>query len=630
MSEFILARIAEMCDSLGLESDSALKSLRGYKTHAHPLLIERLGVAYRDLDYGKHVHGRTFTYHATTGTSGSQLMNYLLQSFYDQEMIENNEAIIIYPKLSVKTQRLVDGVNVPMRDCISEWVSELSRNNVAGLRNLVSEELTPDVTSNLLDDFRNSDFASAVLIYLRENGMAFPAAEYVHVASRVVSRDLVMKCKYYPARDDKRSYCQDTNKLRCLVGACLNRLIVPKAKGIRSKLFTASIIRPFDKDMLKLRVIQPSRDDRISVVIVVDISNFTGSFGNAWLMLFCMALDTQGTLRNKYQYFAFGDKFLLASWHEILALYTYLTVGYPCYVEDLDQDHCLPGGFLGVNANITTGLLCLAFILNQLRIDLRDRLDDAHVQAGGDDTAFAISGTHEQVDWAIYHIRKTLEKYVGQLKELTVVNLEDGVHGEPLKDIRFCRKRIILKKKGDAFLLSGEESIPIPCSILPGMSYFNRSDIIQAWRELDLALLSYERTHPDSFRICDAFRAVMLEKYPILQPFRQESALKWPSPVPRVEENGIFYTKLAYEAITQIEEIRVGNFVALQTMKAKARQALHSQIVFKIRTNHSGVEHACFIHNSEKQSFKCNRQYKQISILPDEEFLVSLNKLLNS
>jgi hypothetical protein len=414
MNEFLLQRLQKMSAGLGIGTDACSKSLRGYDTHLFDPFMERMRVHYPQLGQGKLIYGKTFTYHYSrvNGLSGSNLMNDLFSSFYLQEVREDEEVYVIYPKISNKTKFEDPGeeVNPIMRDSVIQWIQDHSNDGVASLWSLASSQLGNSVTDDLLVDFRNSSLSQSIMTFLVSNQNRFPASEHVSCRNRVTRQDLIMDIKYYPARDDNRAYCRDTNRLRQVVGACLNRLILPKSKALRKRTRVASVFNDDEKDILKLSIPISTKEDYVTKLVLLDISNFTGSFANTWIMIFIMALDSQTCLRNKYNFYGFGPNVLVGGWHEILVLYLYLTVGYPCYVESLDEYHTLPGGFLGVNANITTSLLCLAVILKYVRSRGRQLGLDVHCQAGGDDSAFVVHGPETTVNHFISSISNDMTR----------------------------------------------------------------------------------------------------------------------------------------------------------------------------------------------------------------------------
>lgn len=621
MAQYILERVKKMSDGLGAEVDACSKSLRGYPTQCHPLFLDRIKVHYPELGSAKLKRGVTFEYtlNGVDGFKGNTTMNFLLQSFYEQETDEENDAWVIYPRVSPRTMVQDIFEETSMSDHVQMWVAGLSHEGWVSLRCLADADLGTTITDNLLNDFRNSSFSQQVIHYLMINQWSFPAHTPLVVKGRVNSRDLIMKTKYDQSRDDNRAYCVDSNRLRQLVGACLNRMIVPKSVVIKKRLHSSKIVHCVDKDILSLSIPMTTRDDYSSVLVLGDISNFTGSLGNSWFMLFCMALDTQNTLRHKYNLFGLGDTVILTSWHELIALYLYLTVHYPCYVEELNDYFTLPGGFLGVNANITTGLLCLSLTMTFICHVERQYGVEIHAQAGGDDFAFVIHGLTCKVEKAIETIRSHMTSYVGLLKEFHVVTL-GGVSEGVVPDLSFCRKRIIHETARGKHFLRGEESCPIHRSILPGSESLTFEKQLKAWTEFDLNLLRYESKHPDMFRVAGSLRRAFLEKYPNIKPLRVETE--------RICNNlkvhrvcGKLITKAALETVNNIDVRRWATYICFQTFEAKLRHALSIGSIIQRYIVYRGDKELLTLGATEEGSLRSQQLRSEVGIFIDYDFL---------
>lgn len=391
LNELTKRRLAAMAAGINVGSDAVRKSLRCYDTTVHPLFIERLSIWWDELSKVSVTEGRTFTYNQdVTGMTGSYLMNYLFQSFYLQE--PGPTAEVIYPKISRKTSVLYTlSTGDSMFGEVKNWLRENQHEdpqNVVSMRELAERELGSTVVSDLLDNPLRSSLSQGIRSFLLANHFTFPSHEFVHVTGRCLRKDLIMKMKYYPARDDLRAYCSDHNRLRSTVACCLNRMILPKSMTTRRALHSASILRPDKKDVLDLHLSKAFAENSNTYLILADVSNFTGSFANAWLMLYVMSLDLAcGNLEDRYQLFSIGGTFLEASWGELLTLYLYLTVGVPCWIESQSRFGYLSGGFLGVGGNITIGLLCLSVVLQEALRHIQPKVFDQRAQAGGDDIA---------------------------------------------------------------------------------------------------------------------------------------------------------------------------------------------------------------------------------------------------
>jgi hypothetical protein len=181
----------------------------------------------------------------------------------------------------------------------------------------------------------------------------------------------------------------------------------------------------------------------------------------------------------------------------------------------------LPGGFLGVNANITVGLVWLSAVLTDFKLTRPYGIVDIQVQAGGDDFCILIQTPNEPTE-AISYIRSMMENYIGFLKELHVTNLDDHDDGI-LEGCTFCRKRVFKRADGANISLRSELSVPIP-EILTMATRLPKLEQFRKWRELDLVLKEYEEACPTQSVITGTLRALFLRRYPEVRPLRVESS----------------------------------------------------------------------------------------------------------
>jgi hypothetical protein len=613
-------------------SDAYSKSLRCYETVVHPLFIERLSIWWQDLSNRSNIQGRTFIYdNRVEGFTGSKLMNYVFQSFYDQEPRETID--IIYPKLSTRTTVLLSSsLGLDMRSEVEAWLEshyDASNLETISLRSLCTEELGHAVTQDLLDNTLNSSLSQSIKSFLFRNHFRFPSNQFVTVDNRLINCDLKMTTKYYASRDDLRAYCSDSSRLRSLVACCLNRLFSPKSMLLRKKLHSAQVLRPDKKDILDIHIPEATSDDERIYLLLVDISNFTGSLANAWLMLYCMSLELDcGRLKDRYQLFGIGKYFVTASWKELLILYIYLTVGVPCWIEELSKFGYLSGGFLGVGGNISIGLLCLALILQDLIDRLKRQVIDYRLQAGGDDIAIVVRCLEKDIDGLSNDIKEDLGQYIGRLKEFDVfdlVGLEDGI----MEDAIFCRKRILFRRYNGYIHLTGEPSVPLPSSLFPSTRITKRYLQIQAWSELDYGLIGFEKAMPNSTRLTDTLRQLFLETYRQVIPMRTYKK-KYLTGNHRVIQVGRdLVTDLAHKAICEVRAVQYCGIVALSDYESKLRHALVREFVTlaEVYTGENPIK--IVMTKAEANCLSITRWSERIYVNYDEELLVELSNIVN-
>lgn len=627
-------RLSAMAAESKIGSDAVAKSLRCYETQVHPLLKERLSIWWDGMDRRSATEGRTFTYdESVAGMTGSNLMNYIFQSFYLQE--PGQEVDVIYPRVSRKTSVLVsNSQTIDMFSEVTGWLGQYQCEDdydVIPLRQLANQDLGPTIVQDLLDNTLNSSLSQGISELLFSNDFHFPSHEFVTVSGRSLNQDLIMKVKYYPSRDDNRAYCSDHSRLRSLVACCLNRMISPKSMATRRRLHSASILRPDKKDVLDLHLPLTDDEEIYTYLILADISNFTGSFANAWLMVYTMGLEVAcGRLEDRYQLFSIGGKFLKASWKELVILYVYLTVGVPCWVESQARFGYLSGGFLGVGGNITIGLLCLAVVLQDLLWRLKKKVFDQRAQAGGDDIAIVIRCTKTNVESIVDDIYEELEAYVGKVKELDVHCLEDLPDGV-IDEAVFCRKRIILTRDCDGLHLVGEPSVPIPESLFPQNKIHRYNLQIQAWRELDYSLRGWETAMPGYSKLTDSLRQLFLEQYRKVTPMRTHSTRRLTSSHRVLRYGNTLITDLAHDAVCLIQTVRYCGIYALSSYEAKVRHALVTEKVSmaSVAMDEEELELVIML-SSEVNRLRRTRWVERIFLDFDETLLDELNTIVQN
>lgn len=614
--DFVAQRVLGLCALENCGLDAVTKSLRAYTTRVHPLFMERLQHHYNQLSLLPFKQGKTFNYQwpPDEHMSGSQVMNYLFQSFYDQEQ-RSGEEHIIYCKMSVRT--LWIDVQSSMLDCCKQWIQSHYRDGrqYASLRDLAEDQLGPNIF-DVLDNYASSPLSESIIDFIDGNGMQFPSSRRVRVNGRVEDSKLLrMSVKYYESRDDNRAYCIDQDRLRALVGSLLHRLILPKAKHMRYRLQTSRILRTDEKDMLSLDACRATSEHQVTLLIIGDISNFTGSLANAWLMLHCMCLDaSQGPLRKKRNLFSINGANVSAAWHEILALYIYLTVGIPAWIEDREAHASLPGGFLGVNANITSGLLFLCLAMEYVLRSLKNLVYSIQAQAGGDDHAFLVTCDRRDAETISCVIRYQMTTYVGHLKEFEIVDLTDMDDGI-IPDVTFCRKRLRLSHSYSSTHVRAEPTLPIPVAVLPTV-FVPPKARQESWSDLDQAFRVYEETYGDTHGLCDAFRSAYLARYPNVRPIWRRSTKIWLNRVDLVKYSGRLMTQNCLDIINSISVIYDRLHNALNSSESRVRHALASQMVEPQTVEVSGAMIEILIASSDTLSVLCLKTYEDIWRMP--------------
>jgi hypothetical protein len=351
-------------------------------------------------------------------------------------------------------------------------------------------------------------------------------------------------------------------------------MFLPKDMATRMRLHSARILRPDKKDILDLHLPFNPATGVDTYLILADVSNFTGSFANSWLMLHCMSQELAGgRLEDRYQLFSVGDHFVAGSWKELLILYVYLAVGVPCWVESHERFAYLSGGFLGIGGNITIGLLCLAVILQETLNHLLPKVHSILAQAGGDDIAIMVQCDKRDLEGAVQRVRSDLSRYVGKLKELSVLTLNE-LHCGIVPDATFCKKRIVLMRADDCISLIGEPSVPLPESLFPD-TIFNRLDLqIKAWHELDYSLQKFDAALPGHKVLLDTLRQLFLERHRQVRPERVRSTKRLTSFHRVVRYGGFLITDCALKIALDVPVVRFCGITALGNPESQLLHAL--------------------------------------------------------
>lgn len=437
------------------------KSLRKYSTAVFPPLRERW-------DYWFHTGQRkrevlqSNSYEWLKGNvdnwAPNAMMSTMLQSMYDYDEPEFGRAI----EVKVSATTFVDGLSV--RELVKDELNALCARlgKIPTLSDLATSILGWSVVFDLFKDVKASHLFQGINDLFKGTNFSFPATSRVKIDGRRIKPDLIMCVKYYPNRDDNRAYCKDLNLLRSLAGAALQRLILPKSMRQRRNLDWVQRVCPArNKDKLNIRVSASS--EKVHLAVIIDISNFTGSAANAWLMLSCMALElAHGKIRGKPAnlYCCDGVHFT-ATLVEVLVLYLYTTVGYPCQVEATSEYRTLPGGFLGVNANISVALLFYSILLLWLSRNRPNYIHYMKSQAGGDDVFILLKISRKNAELARMWLHKNLTNYVGYVKELNTFIVEDSTQTKVVDGIKFCRKRVGVTKQDTYYNIKSEPAVPL-------------------------------------------------------------------------------------------------------------------------------------------------------------------------
>jgi len=446
------------------------------------------------------------------------MMNWMMDGFWKYDEPEYGEVIEV--KVSNTTLRPEGDMRELIREDFESLEATLER--VPSIMDYAVKELGWTVTNDLFKDFKSSSMIRDINDFLITNSFTFPSNSTVNISNRIIRPDLRMCVRYYPNRDDNRAYCKDMNKLRSITGAALQRLILPKSMGVRRKLEWVDKVCPaMHKDKINQRVTKSSL--YVHLVTVLDISNFTGSAANAWLMLLCLALELahNGSLPEKFEnVFCCDGAHFTATVLQIIILYLYTTVGYPCTLERDGSYHYLPGGFLGVNANICIALLFYSTLLHWMNVNKPDYIKYMKCQAGGDDVYIILKLKREDVAVAKKWLNETLTKYVGFVKEDSSFIAEDHLDDAVVPGMVFCRKRIRVKDLGNMILIETEPSLPLnevfTMENIPSNPRYQQ----RLLKTVQSELINFEGSYEGYEWITDAMLSIAISRLPLAKPIR--------------------------------------------------------------------------------------------------------------
>jgi hypothetical protein len=328
-----------------------------------------------------------------------------------------------------------------------------------------------------------------------------------------------------------------------------------------------------------------------------------------------LQLDQKGKWDKRPNLYSLGGSLFTATWYQLIIIYLYLNVGYPAYIEEYNEYHCLPGGFLGVAANITIGLLYLSVTLENLKKLLLRWCRVAKAQAGGDDFAFAIIVGKDDVSEVTELIRDHISKYVGSLKEFKIIDIKNAQPGK-LGDHTFCKKWIELTFGDKTIQLKGHDNPPIVKSLLPGAE-LNSDEALEQWYSYDHNLRKWESIygHPKQ---CDSMRRLYSLIYPSVTPLRRRLVkLVLPDGYGVVKDGNRYVTKKAYDMACTVEDVTIDDLVYLGCLSEKVNHLLKSDRLTLRRVSRFGVPVLLVLCEREVRHLQRHEQYSIIGLDDD-------------
>lgn len=355
-------------------------------------------------------------------------------------------------RLSKRTMR--DGTKLSLHDYAINQMGVLFKDSKAVLLSDLLNLTNPDLNNVPMGASSNIDFPflTELISIILTIGANPPlrSKRIIDDFRRAHTRpvDLFMSEKYYPARGDYRAYYQDKNFARMLCGAIIDKLLLGR-KGRSIKLRAGIPLK--GKNLIDLRI--TTLPGESGFVAIGDISNFTGSNPNTWLLIITMIqqlryLGGQSNLMSPF-IVTIGGYPLEVNLLEVLNIYLYTTVLAPASYKD--TEFYAMGGYLGVMGNIQLTSLFFFLVLDALNDHLPEGIKlRMSNKIGGDDWCNA--GVYPNSLLREDHLKRLImiiSRYVGHLKEVNILRIEELPMGVHNSGVEFCKRILITDKTID-------------------------------------------------------------------------------------------------------------------------------------------------------------------------------------
>jgi hypothetical protein len=297
-----------------------------------------------------------------------------------------------------------------------------------------------------------------------------------------------LNVKEYPQRGEIRAFTLDRNAFRSLLGSAIHTLLHPGNRQLRATYPYADVWRVKGKNLIieTLKTLSPRS---CCLVGQGDVSSFTSSFRNLWLVLLNFAaLAEELEMNNALPPFVltWGTTKVVGKLSTILKVFIRLTFRMPVMDEVLHQEFRSIGGMLGV-PGINT-LACTTFALIQrgltdsILVNYR-LINRAKTYVGGDDfVSLLIGPSRVDLSCAWQTIVSVIKKYVGSLSEENSAFLPTNTtsRGSMFLPFLFCKKLIYAKwstlGNGVQLKLHSQFTIPLPSLLLSKRINDSRKD----------------------------------------------------------------------------------------------------------------------------------------------------------
>lgn len=522
-------KVRKLTEELDKMKDPARKERRQFSVQVAEVVFERvlcmtLGKeSYTWYPFAPPVWSASHSFLPRLGKRGAEIANIVLDTLYlladepDQEMVPI--------RLSTRTKSAADG-----RLSVKQQVLEVLK--PFALKRPVLDESTfftlldPSIDARLLD--RNLDLGDipffADLIRLVLDNLGRPITEDMvqnFHANHPRAVEARLKVKLYYNRGDLRAYVSDTCLPRAVSGAIVNALLRPKSLKLRKKLRVAKY-GPWPAEngnRLERRVTCPHG---VRVLLILgDVSSFTGSCSSSWALLLAAALALERNPKlshfNQPIVFVIDNSPFECPANIAFRVYLYYATMMPVFDTTADEVFVSAGGMLGVNGNITLTLLAFSIVLMDLRDTLEETLDvEIESQLGGDDFYMQIQG--DAVDEAATYVRTAIETEVGHLKEFYVYEATDLDH-EVTLGASFCKRKILVSPDSTvaqfAVNITTLPTVPVLADLVAPKHYRNDRQSVEDFTKFFFSIHDSLKEFDCRSELIDILSGVYMELQPV-------------------------------------------------------------------------------------------------------------------
>lgn len=522
-------KVRELTAELTKMKDPARKERRQFSVQVADVVYERVlclalrREVYTWYPFERPVVTASHSFLPRVGMRGSEVSNIVLDGLYllsdetDQEMVPL--------RLSRKTKSPVDK-RVSIRQQVLKVLTPYAQKRPVLDESTLFTLLDPSIDTRLLDrtlDLGDIPFFRDLIRLVLDNAGGkideVVVQEFHGRHSRAVEAKL--KVKLYYNRGDLRAYVSDTCLPRVVSGAIVDTLLRPKSLRLRKRLRVHRYgCWPAEGGNRLKRCVSCPHDARL-LLILGDVSSFTGSCSSSWALLLAatQALERNPKLSHLNQpiVFVVDNAPFECPAHIAFRVYLYYATMMPVLDTTTNEVFVSAGGMLGVNGNINLTLLAFSIVLMDLRETLEASLGvEVQSQLGGDDFFMHILG--DNVDDAVTHVRSVIETEVGHLKEFYVYEAT-GLDHEVVLDAKFCKRKILVTPESTrsrfAVNVTTLPTVPILADLVAQKKFRNDSQSIKDFSKFFFTIHDSLKEFDCRSELIDMLSGAYLELQPV-------------------------------------------------------------------------------------------------------------------